>query len=87
MPMTVIYENPNIKGISEVAKAIAEMVIIALFPFPFNKLIKDKNKRIQESIAVKNGPKLAYPNGTRLKHEYVERIVSPGAGAKFKTAP
>ena len=48
-----------------------------------------RKRRTHENIAVKIGPKFAYPNGVRSKYEkvYLIVILASGAPIKLQTAP
>lgn len=72
-PMTEKYATPNIKGISEVMTAITDDTVIAfeILPFGLNIFSAANTSISSVKIAVINGPKFAYPNGTKSKYEYV----------------
>lgn len=61
IPITVMYSVPNIKGSKDVAVAIPDIIVMVLFNLllSLNQLTQIKTIRIQVSIAVNNGPKLA----------------------------
>ena len=63
---------PNNIGKSEKQKAIIETIFKTLLPLRLITYINEIKSKIQESIAVINGPMFAYPNGTKLKYEMLE---------------
>ena len=93
-PTAEKYLVPNIRrGVIEkrIARSVSTIAKVYAPFFGFTKLSKTCiTRRITESAAHRNGPKFAYPNGVRLKYEYVSRmygIESSGAVIKFSTAP
>ena len=79
------YSMLNISGINDVtmARRFSAIAIKLINVFFEKSEIRMTTKSKQESKAVKNGPKFAYPKGIKLKYEYTYLTLSlSGEGRK-----